>query len=151
MESVRLNTVVVRVALAPGTTRRWTVRSVGLGKCDRPEEEVFDAVVVANGHYSQPRLPSVEGMEMEAWRGRQMHSHSYRVPGPFRDEVVVFVGCGESGRDIAMEVRRVAKEVHAPSRQVHGGYPGACQVQRQPAPTTARTSIPIHRETEYPS
>ncbi|KAM3240037.1 hypothetical protein ACQJBY_053614 [Aegilops geniculata] len=115
MESVRLNTSVVRVALAPGPTRRWTVRSVDLsnGKCDgaeEEEEEVFDAVVVANGHYSQPRLPSIEGME--AWRGRQVHSHSYRVPEPFRDEVVVVVGCGASGKDIAMEVRRVAKEVH---------------------------------------
>jgi cation diffusion facilitator CzcD-associated flavoprotein CzcO len=49
------------------------------------DEEVFDAVVVANGHYSQPMLPSVKGMEV--WRRRQLHSHSYRVPDPFRGEV----------------------------------------------------------------
>uniref|UniRef100_A0A453NJH2 Flavin-containing monooxygenase n=1 Tax=Aegilops tauschii subsp. strangulata TaxID=200361 RepID=A0A453NJH2_AEGTS len=67
-------------------------------------EEVFDAVVVANGHYSQPRLPSIQGME--AWRGRQMHNHPYRLPEPFRgDMVVVVVGCGASDKDIAMEVR----------------------------------------------
>ena len=74
------------------------------------EEEVFDAVVVANGHYSQPRLPSIQGME--AWRGRQMHSHSYRVPEPFRGDVVVVVGCGASGKDIALDLGRVAREVH---------------------------------------
>jgi cation diffusion facilitator CzcD-associated flavoprotein CzcO len=34
---------------------------------------------------------------MDAWIGRQMHSHSYRVPEPFGGEVVVVVGCGESG------------------------------------------------------
>ncbi|KAM3295485.1 hypothetical protein ACQJBY_038024 [Aegilops geniculata] len=132
MESVRLNTSVVRVAPAPGPTLRWTVRSVHLGKCDGEgagevvEEEVFDAVVVANGHYSQPRLPSIEGME--AWRGRQMHSHSYRVPEPFRGEVVVVVGCGESGKDIAMEVRRVAKEVHLVAKSMEEVTQGLAKV-----------------------
>ncbi|KAI4962670.1 hypothetical protein ZWY2020_027901, partial [Hordeum vulgare] len=48
---------------------------------------------------------------MKTWRGRQMHSHSYRVPEPVRGEVVVVIGCGESGKDIAMEIRSVAKEV----------------------------------------
>ncbi|KAF7078117.1 LOW QUALITY PROTEIN: hypothetical protein CFC21_082598 [Triticum aestivum] len=132
MESVRLNTSVVRVAPAAGPTLRWTVRSVDLGKCDGDgageveEEEVFDAVVVANGHYSQPRLPSIPGME--AWRGRQVHSHSYREPEPFRGEVVVVVGCGESGKDIAMEVRRVAKEVHLVAKSMEEVTQGLAKV-----------------------
>ncbi|KAM3240041.1 hypothetical protein ACQJBY_053615 [Aegilops geniculata] len=135
MEFVRLNTSVVRVAPAPGPTRQWTVRSVhlGNGKCDgaekeeeEEEEDVFDAVVVANGHYSQPRLPSIVGME--AWRGRQVHSHSYREPEPFRGEVVVVVGCGESGKDIAMEVRRVAKEVHLVAKSMEEVTQGLAKV-----------------------
>ncbi|XP_047065494.1 flavin-containing monooxygenase FMO GS-OX-like 9 [Lolium rigidum] len=111
MEFVRLNTRVLRVAMQQQPTsrcRQWAVRSVDLAEVET--EEVFDAVVVANGHYSQPRVPSIQGME--AWSGRQMHSHSYRTPEPFRGEVVVVVGSGESGKDIAMEVRKVAKEVH---------------------------------------
>ncbi|KAM7477979.1 hypothetical protein LguiA_026192 [Lonicera macranthoides] len=46
-------------------------------------EEVFDAVAVATGH-SQPRLLAIKGMDM--WSGRQMHSHFYKVPEPFRNE-----------------------------------------------------------------
>ncbi|CAL5089050.1 unnamed protein product [Urochloa decumbens] len=119
-DAVRLNTRVLRVAMAPQSGGgagdvKWLVRSVRV-EPDGGEEasaaavdEVFDAVVVASGNYSQPRLPSVKGME--TWRGRQLHSHSYRTPEPFRGEVVVVVGCGESGLDIATELCGVAKEV----------------------------------------
>ncbi|XP_047064513.1 flavin-containing monooxygenase FMO GS-OX-like 8 [Lolium rigidum] len=113
MDAVRLSTRVLRVAEAVPTssssTRQWAVRSVHLGD-GKEKEEVFDSVVVATGHYSQPKLPRIKGME--EWLRRQMHSHSYRTPDPFRGEVVVMVGCGDSGKDIALDLRRVAKEVH---------------------------------------
>ncbi|XP_062187864.1 flavin-containing monooxygenase FMO GS-OX-like 8 [Phragmites australis] len=130
MDAVRLNTSVVRVSMAlpppppregsgGGLDVRWNVRSVRVEPDSGKEvavEEVFDAVVVANGHYSQPRLPSINGMEQ--WRRRQLHSHSYRVPEPFRDEVVVMVGCGDSGLDIALDLCGVAKEVHLTAKSV---------------------------------
>ncbi|PUZ68810.1 hypothetical protein GQ55_2G058400 [Panicum hallii var. hallii] len=143
-DTIRLNTRVVRVAMAPppppprearggGTCSdvKWQVRSVHVGpdggEEGSPTEEVFDAVVVANGHYSQPRLPSIEGMEV--WRRRQLHSHSYRVPDPYRDEVqtteqaastqvVVIVGCGDSGLDIALDLLGVAREVHLAAKSM---------------------------------
>uniref|UniRef100_A0A0E0F4W5 Flavin-containing monooxygenase n=1 Tax=Oryza meridionalis TaxID=40149 RepID=A0A0E0F4W5_9ORYZ len=62
------------------------------------------------GHYSQPSVPTIKGTEV--WRRRQLHSHSYRLPEPFRDEVVVMVGCGDNGKDIALDLISVAKEVH---------------------------------------
>ncbi|XBJ13410.1 hypothetical protein VPH35_005587 [Triticum aestivum] len=139
MELVRLNTSAARVALAPGPTptRQWTVSSVDLGKCNgtEEEEEVFDAVVVANGHYSQPILPTIKGMQV--WRGRQMHSHSYRVPEQFRDEVVVVVGCGLSGMEIAMEVRGVAKEVHLVAKSMEEVTQGLAKV-------LAKHSVSLH-------
>ncbi|KAG8100683.1 hypothetical protein GUJ93_ZPchr0013g34132 [Zizania palustris] len=113
MDAIRLNTRVLRVAAtappAPsdGCLKRWTVRSKH-GEVET--EEVFDAVVVATGHLSQPRLPSIDGMD--EWRRRQMHSHSYRVPDSFHGEVVVIVGCSVSGKEIALELRCVANEVH---------------------------------------
>jgi cation diffusion facilitator CzcD-associated flavoprotein CzcO len=132
-DAIRLNTKVVRVAMAAPPPRdacggvgysnaKWLVRTRRVevepdgSEAGVDAEEVFDAVVVANGHYSQPRLPSIEGME--AWRRRQLHSHSYRVPDPFRDEVVVVVCCGESGLDIATELCGVAKEVHLTAKSV---------------------------------
>ncbi|KAM0924120.1 hypothetical protein ACQ4PT_005108 [Festuca glaucescens] len=131
MEVVRLDTRVLRAAMTP--TRQWAVRSVDLKEYQTDEkmfgamvDEVFDAVVVATGHYSQPRLPGIEGME--AWSGRQMHSHSYRVPEPFRGEVVVVVGCGESGKDIAMEIRGVAKKVYLVAKSMEEVTPGLSKV-----------------------
>ncbi|KAF0928980.1 hypothetical protein E2562_011068 [Oryza meyeriana var. granulata] len=131
-DAVRFNTRVVRVAMAPprrggsGNALKWVVRSMDAGLWKqytddqmteaRCVEEVFDAVVVATGHYSQPRLPSIQGMG--DWRRRQLHSHSYRVPDPFRDEVVVLVGCGDSGMDIALDLRAVAREVHLSAKSV---------------------------------
>ncbi|GJN24809.1 hypothetical protein PR202_gb12575 [Eleusine coracana subsp. coracana] len=65
MDVVRLNTKVVRVAMTSevagghSSQMKWQVRSV---RVDRDNgEEVFDAVVVANGHYSQPKLPTITG------------------------------------------------------------------------------------------
>lgn len=40
---------------------KWVVKSKEK-KADKVVEEVFDAVVVATGHYSYPRLPSIKGM-----------------------------------------------------------------------------------------
>lgn len=57
-----------------------------------------------------------------------MHSHSYRVPEPFRGEVVVVVGCGESGKDIAMEIRGVAKEVYLVAGSMEAVTPGLSKV-----------------------
>ncbi|CAL5078936.1 unnamed protein product [Urochloa decumbens] len=125
-DAVRLYTRVVRVTMAPQSSGgaaeevKWQVTSVRVepegGEDGEAMEEVFDAVVVANGHYSQPRLPKIQGME--EWRRRQLHSHSYRVPDPYRDEVVVIVGCGDSGLDIALELSGVAKEVHLSAKSV---------------------------------
>uniref|UniRef100_A0A0D3GLH7 Flavin-containing monooxygenase n=1 Tax=Oryza barthii TaxID=65489 RepID=A0A0D3GLH7_9ORYZ len=112
MDAVRLNTTVTRVAMAPPRrdgSLRWAVRSKHRGE-EAETEEVFDAVVVASGHFCQPRLPTIDGMDR--WRRRQLHSHSYRVPDAFHGEVVVIVGCSISGKDIGLELRRVAKEVH---------------------------------------
>nr|TKW30950.1 hypothetical protein SEVIR_2G072900v2 [Setaria viridis] len=120
-DAVRLNTRVVRVAMAPPREAcsgdvKWLVRSVHVEPNGSEDgvavEEVFDAV----RPLSQPRLPSIKGME--SWRRRQLHSHSYREPEPFRGEVVVVVGCGASGLDIAMELCGVANEVYLAAKSV---------------------------------
>ncbi|RCV09150.1 hypothetical protein SETIT_2G003600v2 [Setaria italica] len=123
MDAVRLNTKVLHVGMAArgddGGVMRWTVRSAKQGEADQATVEVFDAVVVASGQYSQPKLPTINGMEN--WRRRQLHSHSYRVPDSFRGEVVVVVGCGESGKEIALELREVAREVHVSVKSMDDG------------------------------
>ncbi|KAL6973419.1 hypothetical protein U1Q18_027600 [Sarracenia purpurea var. burkii] len=120
-EMIRFNTRVEYVGMLefPGFGNKdlkWVVRSREK-KCEKlVVEEVFDAVVVATGHYSQPRLPAIRGRD--TWKRKQMHSHIYRVPEPFRDEVVVVVGNSLSGQDISMELVDVAKEIHLSAKSL---------------------------------
>ncbi|CAO2143791.1 unnamed protein product [Urochloa humidicola] len=126
MDVVRLNTKVLHVGLlAPpghdgGGATRWTVRCSSRHGDDESEvvttEEVFDAVVIAVGQFTQPRIPTINGMDK--WSRRQLHSHSYRTPDAFQDQVVVVVGCHSSGEDIALELGRVARDVHISVKSV---------------------------------
>ncbi|CAI9108542.1 OLC1v1008167C2 [Oldenlandia corymbosa var. corymbosa] len=113
---IRFSTRVVRVE-AEDVGRRWIVESKkeatgGMGR--RSDEELFDAVVVCNGHNTQPRLANVAGIKR--WPGKQIHSHNYRVPKPYKDQVVVVIGGGPSAYDIAFDISKVAKEVHISTR-----------------------------------
>ncbi|KAL5098972.1 hypothetical protein RYX36_003299 [Vicia faba] len=121
-DSVRLHTEVVYAGVEEGG--KWTVRSKSVDRdC---VDEIYDAVVVCNGHYFQPRLPHIPGIS--SWPGKQMHSHNYRTPEPFQDQVVVLIGGAASAVDISRDVATVAKEVHVAARTVEedklGKLPG---------------------------
>ncbi|KAG8379251.1 hypothetical protein BUALT_Bualt07G0069200 [Buddleja alternifolia] len=115
-EMIRFNTRVEYVGMLDhsilGKDLKWVVKS----REEKAVEEVYDAVVVATGHYSQPRLPKIKGMD--AWTRKQMHSHIYRVAEPFRNEVVVVVGNSLSGQDISMELVNMAKEIHLSAKSL---------------------------------
>ncbi|PKI72156.1 hypothetical protein CRG98_007475 [Punica granatum] len=114
-----------------GKDLRWVVRMRGK-KDEKVVEEVFDAVVVATGHYSHPRMPTIKGMD--AWKRKQMHSHVYRVPDPFQDEiiqgqVVVVVGNSVSGREISMGLMNVAKEVYLSAKSTDNISQGLSKIE----------------------
>ncbi|KAJ4865794.1 Flavin-containing monooxygenase FMO GS-OX-like 1 [Raphanus sativus] len=79
-------------------------------------EETFDAVVVCNGHFTEPRLAHIPGID--SWPGKQIHSHNYRIPVPFKDQVVVVIGSQSSGNDISKDIATMAKEVHVSSKAI---------------------------------
>jgi cation diffusion facilitator CzcD-associated flavoprotein CzcO len=56
---VRFETEVVGVRREAGG--RWAVTSRKLGEKGELDEEVYDAVVVCNGHYTEPRIASIPG------------------------------------------------------------------------------------------
>ncbi|GMJ05785.1 hypothetical protein like AT5G07800 [Hibiscus trionum] len=118
-EMIRLNTRVEYVGMLDygdfGKDLKWVVKSREKNG-EKTVEQVFDAVVVAIGHYSHPRLPSIKGMD--AWKRRQIHSHVYRVPEPFTNETVVIVGNSQSGNDLSMEIVKVAKEVYLSAKSL---------------------------------
>ena len=68
------------------------------------EKRVYDALVVANGHHWDSKIPTEYG---HRFNGIQMHSHAYDSPfepHDLRGKNVLVVGVGNSAMDIASEV-----------------------------------------------
>ncbi|MCL7027873.1 hypothetical protein MKW94_005687 [Papaver nudicaule] len=102
----------------------WVVRTRKKGEAGSNScvaNDVFDAVVVCSGHYTQPNIAEIPGID--AWPGKQLHSHSYRVPEPFSGQVVLLIGNRASASDICNEISTVAKEVHVASRSTMNVLP----------------------------
>ncbi|XP_076955133.1 flavin-containing monooxygenase FMO GS-OX-like 4 [Bidens hawaiensis] len=72
--------------------------------------------------YGDPRLFPCHELPMmflagiEEWSRKQVHSHNYRIPEPYQDQVIVVIGSGPSAADISREISTTAKEVHLSSR-----------------------------------
>ncbi|OWM88390.1 hypothetical protein CDL15_Pgr003802 [Punica granatum] len=117
-EMVRFEREVVKVGLLDANDNsKWSVKSRKKGNGDE-EDEVFDAVVVCNGHYTEPRIAEIPGID--TWPGKQIHSHNYRTPEPFKDQVVVLIGSSASAVDISRDIAPVAKGVHVAVRSSEG-------------------------------
>ena len=81
-------------AVAQDSSGGWQVRLADqtIGK--------FSAVIVASGHQGVPSHPSFA----KDFTGEYLHSHSYRVPEPFKGKEVLVVGAGNSACDIASDI-----------------------------------------------
>ncbi|WOO41775.1 NAD(P)-binding domain-containing protein [Rubellicoccus peritrichatus] len=101
-QHIQFQTKVVRVE--KHENQKWLIQ------LDNGAIEIFDAVMVCNGHYSKPRIATVPGMEH--FKGLLMHSHNYRRPKPFSGKRVVVLGAGASGEDISREIALQAKAVY---------------------------------------
>lgn len=97
---IRFNTTVERVAPRPRGGFSVTLHGA--------ETQVFDAVVVANGHHWDPRWP--EPRIPGSFDGLELHSHQYvdpTEPYALAGKRVAVVGIGNSAVDIASELARV--------------------------------------------
>ena len=72
---------------------------------------VYDAVAVANGHYTVPYVPNIAGINAwgKAYPGILSHSKFYRRPEEFRGKKVVIVGNNASGTDIGHQISLLCK------------------------------------------
>jgi len=107
---IKLNTMVSKVH--PVLTEKKTMWEVTT-KCMKTEHVVtnlFDSVMVCNGHYSTPVVPSIPGIEK--FSGSFIHSHDYRVPEVYQGESVLILGGGASGTDICIELSKHAGQVY---------------------------------------
>jgi len=71
----------------------------------------YDAIVVANGHYTIPHIPAITGIA--GWHKKYpniiMHSKAYRRPEDFSGQKVIVVGNSASGSDIAGQLAACAQ------------------------------------------
>lgn len=114
-ETIRFGTRVEHVEPREGGGFEVTTRATG-GDGDgagggteagEPTVEVYDAVLVGNGHHWDPRWP--DPPYPGEFAGVQMHAHDYRDPEQLRGRRVVVVGGGNSGMDIARDASFVAE------------------------------------------
>ncbi|EEY69261.1 flavin-binding monooxygenase-like protein [Phytophthora infestans T30-4] len=96
---VRLNSAVTSLSKVSG---QWKIGVSSKEKGDY--EEGFDRVVVCNGHFSEPSLASIKGIEH--YGDTVSHSRSYRTTDSYKDKRVVVIGRGPSGQDISLELAR---------------------------------------------
>ncbi|NXU69255.1 FMO1 monooxygenase, partial [Horornis vulcanius] len=103
-------TTVVSIRKHPdfATTGRWSVVTEAGGK---QTSDVFDAVMVCSGNFSEPSLPLQCFPGIERFQGQYFHSRQYKHPDVFQGRHVLVVGMGNSGVDIAVEASRVAAKV----------------------------------------
>lgn len=88
---VRLGTQIIDVKPL-GETGKWTVtrREIKSGK---ETSSVFDAVVVANGHYDDPFIPDIPWLKEFNKEHSNVVSHSkfYRRPNDYKNKVGLFL------------------------------------------------------------
>ena len=87
----------------------WVVECKDL-RTSKFSSKTYDAVIVANGHYTVPSIPSMTGMQAwnEDYPGVITHSKHYRRPSPYTNKKVLIVGNSASGTDIASQIATVS-------------------------------------------
>ncbi|OWA53257.1 putative Flavin-containing monooxygenase FMO GS-OX3 [Hypsibius exemplaris] len=116
LQYIKFNHRVISVSPAdPGTacppsgpSVKWKLL-VECADTKSPEEYIFDAVFICNGHHNKPFIPEVP--ELKAFRGPVIHSSAYRTPDTYRNQTVLIVGAGASANDIVCELMHVANKV----------------------------------------
>lgn len=82
-----------------GPADHWAVEVEHDGK---RRTEYVSHVIVSNGHYNEPFVPSVPGLD--TFKGTLIHSRWWRNAAQFRGKNVIVVGSRASGFDIAREL-----------------------------------------------
>lgn len=108
---IQFHTQVVKVRLATTyPSDQWEVTTKNLDN-GHLISTTYDAVIVANGHYTIPYVPDICGVG--AWStanpGIVIHSKAYRRPSDFTGKKVIVIGNSASGTDIANQIAPYSK------------------------------------------
>ncbi|KAJ8128131.1 hypothetical protein O1611_g5507 [Lasiodiplodia mahajangana] len=97
--------------VSPLPTKKWRLKFNDLD-ADTVHEEIYDAVLIANGRYNKPYEPALPGLDRwkERYPNTVLHSKFYRNERIFRDKLektnsaeqkVLIIGFSASGVDVA--------------------------------------------------
>lgn len=106
--------------------RIWEVTTTSVLDINNTFTSTFDAVVIANGHYTSPFIPSLPGLSSwvtamnEDDKPLIIHSKSWRHP-PTTSKKILIVGAGISGMDIADHIAKAGSQVLLASRTFKPG------------------------------
>jgi dimethylaniline monooxygenase (N-oxide forming) len=77
----------------------------------------YDALLVANGHHWNPRMPEPAFPGSDTTKIEQLHAHAYTSDEQLRGRKVVVLGMGNSAMDIAVESSYVAESTYLAARR----------------------------------
>lgn len=103
---IRMGTRVQTCERTPDGKWEITFRAAG-DESAQPATEIFDTLVVCNGHHWLPRMPEYPG----TFSGDFIHSHDVKRFSRFAGKRVLVIGGGNSACDVAVESSRVAAQV----------------------------------------
>lgn len=109
---IQFNTKVehVRLELSEHCNKeKWSVQVKKL-KTNKTEMQYFDAIMICNGHYFDPYVPIIPGID--SFPGLILHSHVYRKPDEFSGKKVLVLGAASSGIDIGIDLSNYAAFVY---------------------------------------
>ncbi|RNJ58819.1 hypothetical protein D7B24_004184 [Verticillium nonalfalfae] len=117
----------VEEVIKPEGQSQWKVRTLRIdNKCTKDteptffeEQHLFDAVVIASGHYDIPFIPKIPGLSTlkKQFPERVTHSKQYRHPETFAGQNVVVVGGRVSAVDICRELAGISAKTYQSVRE----------------------------------
>ncbi|KAK3937935.1 dimethylaniline monooxygenase [Diplogelasinospora grovesii] len=124
-----LNTTVEDVSKSSAGQHRWSLtlrQHDSVARQDRWWREEFDAVIIANGHYSVPFVPHVNGLNeyIQTFPGRVFHSKTFRSARIFSQKKVLVIGNSASGHDVITGLLQTAELPVYQSRRSRSRWDG---------------------------
>jgi dimethylaniline monooxygenase (N-oxide forming) len=113
-DRIRFRTEVLNAKPVDGEEGRWEVTVEGP---EGRETNLYDAVLVANGHHWDARWPEPAFPGADAFVGEQIHAHEYREPEVLRGKRILVLGIGNSAVDIAVESSRIGTKTFLATRR----------------------------------
>jgi cation diffusion facilitator CzcD-associated flavoprotein CzcO len=81
-------------------------------------EDEYDGIVVANGHYSIPKIPEeLAELKNTYKRGQVIHSKDFKSVEIFSGKSVLVVGVASSGAEICARIAAVAEKTYVSCRK----------------------------------